>query len=119
MFPVPWPIIVVRFVAFALLGWGIGVLTGWFVTLLTRNRPTAALKNGLLGSGGFLAAFLITALMPWPRNTITYQLDGGVTGTSTMSGYQHPEWVALGAAILLPLLYELYRWRKRNSAKLA
>jgi hypothetical protein len=35
-----------------------------------------------------------------------------------MNRYQHPERVAIVIAILLPLLHELYRWRKRNPAPL-
>jgi hypothetical protein len=56
--------------------------------------------------------------MPWPENTVVKQLDGGGTVSTTMNTYQHPEHVAIAVAILLPLLYALYRWRKRNAASL-
>jgi len=119
MFPVPWPVVVAYLLAYALAGIAIGALTGWLVSLIARNHPTALLKDGLLGSVGFLVGFFIAALMPWPRNTITYQLEGGTTVSSTMNSYQHPERVAIVVAILLPLLNELYRWRKRKTAQLA
>ena len=49
--------------------------------------------------------------MPWHTNTITYELSGGTHVTSTMNNYQHPERVAVVVAIILPILYELYRKR--------
>jgi hypothetical protein len=56
--------------------------------------------------------------MPWPRNTVVKQLEGGGSVATTMNRYQHPERVAIAIAIILPLLQELYRWRKRNAASL-
>jgi len=115
MFIPPCPLVVAYLVVYALSGLGIGALTGWLVALIERNRPAAVLKDGLLGSVGFLTGFFVAALMPWHRNTITYRLDGG-TVTSTMNSYQHPERVAIVVAILLPLLSELYRRIKPNGA---
>jgi hypothetical protein len=117
MFTPPWPLVGVYLVAYALSGLGIGALTGWLVALIERSRPAAVLKDGLLGSMGFLSGFFVAVLMPWHRNTITYRLDGGTTVTSTMNSYQHPERVAIVVAILLPLLSELHRRRKPNGAK--
>ncbi len=117
MFTPPWPLVLVYLVAYTLSGLGIGALTGGLVALIARNRPPAVLKDGLLGSVGFLTGFFVAALMPWHRNTITYRLDGGTIVTSTMNSYQHPERVAIIVAILLPLMSELYRRRKPNATK--
>jgi len=64
-----------------------------------------------------VAGFVGCVAMPWPRSTISYHLDGGTLVTSTMNTYQHPESIALGLAILLPVLRELYRWKKRTDAQ--
>ena len=119
MFPISWAVAIASLLIFALLGSGIGAVTGWLVALITRSRPAALLKDGVLGSLGFLAGFFAAALMPWPRNTITYPLGSGTIAASTMNRYQHPERVAIFLAILLPLLNELYRWRKRQTTSLS
>jgi hypothetical protein len=68
-----------------------------------------------LGSFGFLAGFIGSILMPWPRNAISYALDGGTSVTSIMNTYQHTERVAIALAILLPLLHELYRFKRARA----
>ncbi len=103
---------------YAVVGMAIGAITGWLVSLLTRGDRRRLLKDALLGSFGYVAGFIGCIFMPWPRNTISYKLDGGTSVTSTMNTYQHPERVAIVIAVLLPLVHELYLWRKRNAASL-
>ena len=67
------------------------------------------LTDAFLGAFGYLAAWHACIFMPWPRNTITYRLEGGTQVSSTMNRYQHPERVAIIIAVISPLLYELYR----------
>ena len=120
MFPLPWPIVVFYLLAYALAGMTIGVLTGWLISRMTGSKTRTLLKDGFLGSFGYLAGIFGCLFMPWPRNTISYRLEGGTVVTSTMNTYQHPERVAFVVAILLPLLNELYRWRKaKRSSVLA
>ncbi len=104
MFPVSPIIIVIGLVVYAAVGAAIGALTGWLASLTTKCGPRGILKDAPLGSVGCLAGFIGSILMPWHRNTISYTLDGGGSVTSTMNTYQHPERVAIGLAILLPLL---------------
>ncbi len=99
------------------IGMAIGAFTGLLVSLITRCGVRALWKDGLLGSVGYVVGFIGCIFMPWPRNTITYQMEGGTTVTSTMNMYQHPERVAVLVAILLPLLNELYRWKRRRAAR--
>ena len=70
---------------------------------------SARLVIWLVSSGVFLCL---------GRNTITYRLEGGTEVSSTMNSYQHFERVAICIAILLPLLHELYLWKKRKASQL-
>lgn len=112
MFPTPWPVVALYLVAYAIVGMTIGVITGWLVSLLTRSGRRKLLNDAILGTLGYLAGFFACIFVHWPRNTITYRLEGDTQVSSTMNTYQHPERVAIVTAIVLPLLYELYRLRK-------
>jgi len=98
-------------VSAAVLGMVVGTLTGLFVSLLLpfKIRPRHMVLDGILGALAFLLAFLGVWLVPW-RNTITYHV-GDTIVTSTSNHYQHPELVAFTAAILLPVLNELRRFK--------
>jgi len=109
MFPLPWPIAALSLLLRALAGMAIGALTGWFVSLVTRRGSQAAVKDGFLGLFGYFAGF-IGCIVVWPRNAITYRVEG-VT-------LINPEWVAIFGAVLFPLLNELYRWRKGSTTSL-
>jgi hypothetical protein len=114
MFPVPPFVVIIYLVVYAVAGMAIGALTGWVVSVTTSGSP-GLLKDAFLGSFGFVAGFFAAIFMPWHRNTISYHLPGGTLVESTMNTYQHPEWVAIAFAILLPVLHELYCWRKRSA----
>jgi hypothetical protein len=49
--------------------------------------------------------------MPWPENTIVRHV-GDITVTETANHYQHPFGVGYVVAVLLPLLYEILRFRR-------
>jgi hypothetical protein len=119
MFPTSPVVMVISLVVYALAGMGIGALTGWLTSLITKCGQKGLLKDAFLGSFGYLAGFIGSISMPWPRNnTIMYRLEGGTEVSSTMNSYQHPERVAIVIAILLPLLRELYLWKKRKASQL-
>jgi uncharacterized membrane protein YeaQ/YmgE (transglycosylase-associated protein family) len=118
MFPVPWPIVVMYVVAYALAGMAIGAITGWVVSRMTKGRRPGLVKDALLGSFGYVGGIISCALMPWPVNTVVEQLSGGGSVVTTMSRYQHPQRVAVALAILFPLLLEVYKWKKHKSAPL-
>lgn len=108
MLPLP-PIVYVAFaMLYAVLGALVGSLSGWLTALGCKRRPRLKV-DATFGGIGFLLGFTISALLPWPTNTISYELSGGTKVTSTMNSYQHPERVAAVVAIVLPLLYELRR----------
>lgn len=104
--------------AYALAGMTIGGITGLLVARMTRRGLRGFPKDIFLGSFGFLAGFIGCAFMPWPENTVVERVDGGGSVATTMNRYQHPEHVAIVLAILLPLLHELYRWKKRHVGQL-
>jgi hypothetical protein len=117
MFLVLPPIVTIAFVLiYALAGALIGVLSGWLsaLTLGSRCRWTA---DAALGATGFLLGGVITISMPWHINTISFMLSGGIKVTSTMNSYQYPERVAVVVAVILPMIYEI--WRKRRGGRLA
>lgn len=117
MFPVSWFVVALALTAYAVAGMALGAATGWLVSLLTGMRRQL-LKDASLGAFGYLAGFIGCIYMSWPRNTVTTKLPGGGTVATTMSSYQHPERVAVVVAILIPLLYELSRWKKLRAASL-
>jgi len=73
----------------------IGALGGLLVSLATKCGQQGIIKDAFLGSFGFLVGFLGCVSMPWPRNTIVEQLEGGGTVTNDLNIYQHPYRVAL------------------------
>jgi len=100
-------------VLYAIGGGLLGLLSGWISARVLRSRQKLVV-DGTLGAVGFLLGGFVSIVMPWHTNTISYQLSGGTTVTSTMNSYQHPERVAVFVAIALPAFYEM--WRKRRRA---
>ena len=119
MVPANSPLFFVYSLMYWLIGFVMGVAIGYLVTLIARNRPATFLRDGALGSFGFWGGFLLTGLVPWRYNTVTINLTGGGTVATTMNRYQHPERVALLLAIMLPLLNEVFRLRKRKGTRAA
>jgi hypothetical protein len=117
MFPVPWFVVALYLAAYAIVGMTIGAITGLAVSLLAKDARRKVLTDAFLGAFGYLAAWQACILLPWPRNTIKYRLEGGTQVSSTMNRYQHPEWVAIIVAVILPLLYELYRRTRRAQGR--
>jgi hypothetical protein len=79
-----------------------------------HNRPgryPVDIPDALAGSVGLVGALIVIGLLPWPRNTIAYNLPSGVHVTSTMNMYQYPLRIAYTAAFILPFLLELDRFR--------
>jgi hypothetical protein len=97
-----------------ILGILVGTLTGLFASLLLRLtiRLWHLFVDGILGAVAFPLAFQAVLLIPW-RNTITYHV-GDILVTSTSDTFQYPYSVAYAAAIFLPILHELRRFRNRT-----
>jgi uncharacterized membrane protein YeaQ/YmgE (transglycosylase-associated protein family) len=112
VFPVSPAATIVNLLGYAIFGMAIGALSGWLTSLITKCGPQGVWKDAFLGLFGYFAGLFGSLLMPWPQNTISEHLEGGGTVTSTMNSYQHPERVAIVMAVLLPLLHELYRFKR-------
>ena len=115
MFPVAPVVVVIGFLLWVLAGMAIGALSGWFVSLATKCGLQGIIKDAFLGSFGFLVGLLGCESMPWPRNTVVEQVEGGGTVATTLNRYQHPYRVAVVVAVLLPLLHELYRLKRART----
>jgi MFS family permease len=107
----PWYVMAIFMLFYAVGGMGIGVFSGILTALITKVRPWKFGIDALLGGLGYLAGLFGAFLFPWHENTITEPLEGGGVMTSTAPYYQHPHRVAIVCAILLPLFYELNRFR--------
>jgi uncharacterized membrane protein YeaQ/YmgE (transglycosylase-associated protein family) len=116
VFPVAPFVVIIGLVLYAIAGMAIGALIGWLAASITKRGPQKGiLQDAFLGSFGFLAGFIGCIFMPWPRNTVVKDLGGGGSVATTMNTYQHPERVATVIAVLLPLLYELYRFKRART----
>ena len=101
-------------ILYALGGAAIGVLTGLALALTTRVKAKH-LHDGIAGALGLTLGIIGASAIPWPMNTIHYKLAGGTEVTSTSNRFQHPAWVGIGVAIVLPVIYELYRRKKARA----
>lgn len=113
LFPVPTIVVIAFALLYAVGGGLLGLLSGWITARVLKSGHKLAV-DGSLGAVGFLLGCFIAIVMPWHRNTISYQLSGGTTVTSTMNSYQHPDRVAVVVAFALPVLHELWRKRRRE-----
>lgn len=93
------------------VGFVVGALNGVLVCLALRLklRVQEIAIDGGLGSLGFLSGFFLVLLIPW-RNTASYDV-GTTVVSSTMNHYQHPFLVAYLAAMLVPMVREVQRFR--------
>jgi uncharacterized membrane protein YeaQ/YmgE (transglycosylase-associated protein family) len=109
-------VVIIYLLVYALAGMAIGAISGWLGSRITKCGPQGLLRDVFLGSFGYLAGFVGCMLIPWPENTVVEQLKEGGTVHTTMNRYQHPERVAIVIAALLPLLHELYRFRRKRTS---
>ena len=91
----------------AVVGISIGAVIALLVIRVTK-RPTLILLDAILGAIGFVGGAVASARLPYKLNTVTKRVGDTVIST-TMRHYQHPYRAALLLAVLLPVLYELYR----------
>ena len=115
VFQPPFIIVIIYMVLYVVAGMAIGALSGWLISLITKCGSKGVFRDMFLGSFGFLAGSIGCTFMPWPTNTIVEHLEGGGTVASTMPRYQHPERIAIVMAVLLPLLHELYRFKRART----
>ena len=89
------------------MGIAIGAVIGLLVILITKRRGLV-LVDALLGGAGFVGGAIATAKVPWQLNTVTRKVGDAIV-SSTMRHYQHPYRAALLLAVLLPVIYEVFR----------
>ena len=86
----------------AVIGMAIGVITGSFLSLILKLGMRGLWWDALLGAIGYVAANEAAILMPWSRST-----PANDVGTTM---------VVMSLAAILPILRELYRFRKKKMA---
>jgi uncharacterized membrane protein YeaQ/YmgE (transglycosylase-associated protein family) len=94
----------------AILGMGIGAITGWLSSLVLKNGSGGVIKDSLLGAFGYLVGFYACIFSPWPRQTSSEGLAGAIRLTMNL----HSERVSVVVAIVLPMLHEWYRSRRKR-----
>jgi hypothetical protein len=114
MLPVPSIVYVIFFLLYAVAGLAIGASCGWMVSLASQSHRSKLRQDALFGLLGFLIGFIGAIYMPWHENTVTERLSGGGMATTTMNSYQHPIRIAVVFAVLIPVLYEVYRLRSER-----
>lgn len=90
MLDVPYIVVIIFLIAYAIAGMTIGALSGWLTSLTTKCGPRGVYKDAFLGSVGFLVGFFACAYMPWPRNTIVERLEGGGSVATTYEQVSAP-----------------------------
>jgi|SRR5579872_330729 len=99
----------------AVVGGSIGAGIAVIATVLTKkNRlDKAFLIDALLGAIGFAGTRILFALAPIQGETITRHVGNAIV-TTTMKRYQYPNQVAFPVAVLLPLAWELFLYKRRR-----
>jgi hypothetical protein len=102
-------------VSAAVVGGAIGAGIGVAMSVLTKQSrlDRAALIDTMLGAIGFAGTRIVLALAPIPAETITRHVGNAIV-TTTMRRYQFPNRVAFPVAVLLPLLFELFMFKRRQ-----
>ena len=88
----------------------IGAITGWLSSLVLKSGTGGVIKDAFLGAFGYLAGFYGCIFSPWPRSTASEGLAGALRLTMNL----HSERVSVVVAIVLPVLHELYRSRRKR-----
>jgi hypothetical protein len=88
----------------------VGAITGWLSSLVLKNGTGGVIKDSFLGAFGYLAGFYACIFSPWPRHTASK----GVAGAMRLIMNLHSDRVAVVVAILLPVLHEWYRSKRKR-----
>jgi len=106
------------------VGMAIGIVAGRLTAAATGKKWSELFRfwgicrNAGLGALAFVTVLVVLAFLPWPRNTITYELDE-TRVTSTMNRFQYPYRIACPFAVVVPAVYELYRSRRSRNVAVA
>jgi hypothetical protein len=99
----------------SVVGGAIGAGIGVAIAILTKQSKLdrAVLIDTVLGAIGFAGTRIVLALAPIPAETITSHVGNAII-TTTMKRYQYPNRVAFPLAVVLPLLFELFMFKRRR-----
>jgi hypothetical protein len=116
MFPIPWTVAVIFWLAYACVGVAIGACISLFVLLVSKAKISgnSILLSGLVGVCGFFVGCVATLFTAWPVTTESHS-EGRTLVASTMRGYQHPERIGFLFALLFSLAWTLYRVKRDRS----
>jgi len=111
--------VVLGYVAIALLGAVVAVLTGALISTALKRRIQGAVvaKDALLGAMGSIITVILCATIPWPRNTETTILGSDIRVETSMSRFQHPYIAAVIVAIVLPAIHRFIRSKGAGSSQ--
>ena len=107
--PVPLVIFIVFLVIAAIPACLLGALAGGGIVALLTKRSNRFMANAILGGVSFIVVLLVAILLKWPRTTITYQNGSSMT----IAHYPYPATSAYIAAVVVPILSELVRYRRK------
>ena len=110
MFPIPTLVACLFAAVYTVAALIIGAVASFGVSFAMKRKKLRFISSALLGALGFWLGLIGCLLMPWPENTIVRYV-GDTQVTETANHFQHPFAVAFVAAVLVPLLYEILRWK--------
>lgn len=109
--------IILLLIVYGLAGVAIGVAVGGIMSLVlkTKLRLRKVGADAALAAAGFIVGMVAVAFVPWRPHTVTY-ISADTVVTTTTYRYQHPYYVAVTLAILVPLASELYSFSRSRKA---
>jgi hypothetical protein len=110
VFPIP-PVVAGLFASvYTVAALIVGAAISLGVSFALKRKKFRFISGALLGALGFWLGLIGCLLMPWPENTVVYYV-GDTRVTETANRFQHPFAVAYVVAVLVPLIYEILRWK--------
>ncbi len=94
---------------------GAGLAVAFSVLTKEGKLDRSFLIDTILGAVGFAGTRIVIALAPIQSETISRHVGNAIV-TTTMRRYQYPNRVAFPLAVLLPLLYELFMFKRRKGS---
>jgi hypothetical protein len=116
----PFLIVALVFLFVGILACGVlGAAIAYCAARIQQRQVVGWCKDAVLSVSGLLAGIYFGLHIVHPT-TISYTLESGASVTETQRFYRHPEYIGYALAILLPMVYELYRfWTVRRPRRRA
>jgi hypothetical protein len=114
MFQVGPIVVVLGYIVIAAVGGIIGTLAGVAFSTVLKIGLRGVTKDAFLGAIGSVASVIGCAIVPWPRNTVSQSLGPGLHLETTLNRFQHPYIAATVVAVILPVVHEVFRHRRKQ-----